>query len=186
MKFICPCETLRKEISYASNFTTKRNALSITSNVLLENKNNTLTIKATDSKNGFISSIEVNTVVPGSTTVLCDKFLDVLKNINGDVELEISQDNDNLSIKNSSESKFVVNMRTVDADKFPEMIEYPEEDYFTVGQNLFFDMVDKTSYAVGHEESRFFLTGVYIEYKNDKLVMVATDGKRLNCVKRRL
>ena len=64
------------------------------------------------------------------------------------------------------------------------MIEYPEEDYFTVGQNLFFDMIDKTSYAVGHEESRFFLTGVYMEYKNDKLVMVATDGKRLNCVRR--
>lgn len=184
MKFICPCETLRKEISYASNFTTKRNALSITSNVLLENKNNTLTIKATDSKNGFISSIEVNTIVPGSTTVLCDKFLDVLKNINGDVELEISQEKENLSIKNSSESKFIVNIRTVDSDKFPEMIEYPEEDYFTVGQNLFFDMIDKTSYAVGHEESRFFLTGVYMEYKNDKLVMVATDGKRLNCVRR--
>ena len=124
MKFICPCETLRKEISYASNFTTKRNALSITSNVLLENKNNTLTIKATDTKNGFISSIEVSTIVPGSTTVLCEKFLDVLKNINGDVDLEISQENDNLSIKNSNESKFVVNMRTVDSDKFPEISQF--------------------------------------------------------------
>ncbi len=184
MKFICPCEDLRREILYASNFTTKRNALSITSNVLLINKNNTLTIKATDSKNGFTSSIAVNTVIPGSTTVLCEKFADILKNIKDDVELEITEEGDNLSIRNSKESKFIVNMRTLEADKFPELEEAPEDDYFTLGQSLFFDMVEKTSYAVGHDESRFFLTGVYLEYKNDKLVMVATDGKKLNCVRR--
>ncbi len=184
MKFICKCEDLRKEIQYASNFTTKRNSLSITSNVLLVNRNNTLTVKATDGKNGFVSSIEVNTVIPGSTTVLCDKLLDVLKNINDGIELEFTEENDNLSIKNSEESKFIINMRTVSADKFEDLMEAPEDDYFTIGQSLFFDMIDKTSYAVGHEDSRFFLTGVYIEYKNDRLVTVATDGKKLNCVRR--
>ncbi len=184
MKFICQCESLRQEIAYASSFTSKRNALSITSNVLLENKNNTLTIKATDSKNGFISSIEVNTLVPGSTTVLCEKFLDVLKNINSEMDLEISVENDILSIRNANASKFIINIRAVDPEIFPEMIEYSDEDYFTLGQSLFFDMVDKTINAVGHEDTRSFLMGVHMEYKNDRLVLVATDGKRLNCVRR--
>ena len=40
-------------------------------------------------------------------------------------------------------------------------------------------MADKTSFAVSDETTRFFLTGVHIEKKDDKVVMVATDGRRL-------
>ena len=49
MKFICPCSTIKEEIEYACNFSSQKNSLSISSNVLLENHGDTLTIKATDS-----------------------------------------------------------------------------------------------------------------------------------------
>lgn len=184
MKFICSCESLKKEIGYAINFTTKRNALAITSNVLLENQNNILTIKSTDGKNGFVGRIEVETIIPGSTTVICEKLFDVLKNISSDISLEFSEENEKLSIKNSTDSRFLINIRTISSEKFPDMQEFVEDDYFTIGQSDFFDMVDKTSFAVSRDESRYFLTGVYMEKKDDKVVMVATDGKRLACVKR--
>ena len=184
MKFICSCETLKREIGYAINFTSKRNALSISSNVLLENNNNVLTIKSTDTKNGFIGSIEVETIIPGSTTVICEKLLDVLKNISSDLTLEISEENDKLSIRNNAESRFLVNIRTISSDKYPELLTIEDDEFFTIGQHDFFSMIDKTLFAVSHDEARYFLTGVYMEKKDDKLVMVATDGKRLACSKK--
>ena len=52
MKFICQRDTILKEIEHANNFTSQRNALSISSNVLIENYQNLLTIKSTDTKLG--------------------------------------------------------------------------------------------------------------------------------------
>lgn len=185
MKFLAKCEDMRRELSYALNFTTKRNALSITSNILLDNNNNCLTIKATDQKNGFISSFPCETIVPGRTTVICEKLLDVLKFINGEVDLEISEENEKLSVKNSQDNSFLMNIRTISADKFPSLDERGDLEFFNIGQSSFFDMIDKTAFAVGKEETRHFLTGVFMERNEDgKLVMVATDGKRLACVKR--
>ena len=63
MKFICQCQTLRQEIEYAMGFSTQKNSLSITSNVYLENSGDLLTIKATDLKMSFVSTIDVKTVL---------------------------------------------------------------------------------------------------------------------------
>ena len=81
MKFICQKDTILKEVEYASSFTSQRNSLSISSNILLENYQNILTIKGTDNKMGFMTSFPVSTEVPGATTVTCDKFLQVLKSL---------------------------------------------------------------------------------------------------------
>ena len=46
-------------------------------------------------------------------------------------------------------------------------------------------MIDKTSFAVGTDESKFFLTGVYLDKKDDDVVMVATDSKRLSFIRKK-
>lgn len=64
------------------------------------------------------------------------------------------------------------------------MLEIDDDQFFTIGQHDFFSMIDKTLFAVSKDESRYFLTGVYMEKKDEKLVMVATDGKRLACIRK--
>lgn len=185
MKFTCPGNVLKQEIEYANSFSSSKNSLSIASNVLLEASNDMLTIKASDQNFGFTSSIPVSVIIPGATTVFCEKFLALLKNI-PDVDIEITEDNGLLNIapveKNSYE--FNINIKTIDASKFPELESVDDELFFSLAQRDFFDMIDKTSFAVAEKDSRFFLTGVYMEKKDDKLVMVATDGKKLACVRR--
>ncbi len=181
MKFICQRDTILKEIEYANSFTSQRNALSITSNVLLENYQNSLTIKATDgSKMGFTTSFPVITAVPGAITVTSDKLLSILKTLPS-MDLVFEDTDDKLNISLSQESKVSFNLRTLDADKFPSLLQCTSE-YFPLSQRDFFDMIQKTSFSVSTDESKFFLTGVYME-KNDvgQLVMVSTDGKRLSC-----
>ena len=181
MKFTCNSGVLRSEIEIANNFANSKNSLSISSNVLLEANNDALTIKATDQKMGFTSIIPVSVTVPGVTTVYCDKLSQLLKNI-PDTDIEVSEEENNLIIRPANESEkdsFLINIKTIEASKFPVMMEIDESLYFSLTQRDYFDMIDKTSFAVGDEETRHFLTGVYMEKKEDDLVMVATDGKRL-------
>ena len=185
MKFRCSGNALRQEIDYANNFSSSKNSLSIISNVLLEASNDMLTIKASDNNMGFTSSIPVSVTIPGSTTVFCEKLSAVLKNI-PDVDLEITEENGvlNISPADNGSADFTINIKTIDASKFPELESVDDDSFFSITQRDYFDMIDKTSFAVADNDSRHFLTGVYMEKKDDKLVMVATDGKKLACVRR--
>ena len=185
MKFICQSSLLRAEIELANSFSSSKNSLSISSNVLLEASNDALTVKATDQKMGFSSTIDVSVLVPGATTVYCEKLSQLLKNV-PDIDIEVAEENGNLTIKPADGSNaFIINIKTIEASKFPELAEIDESLYFSLTQRDYFDMIDKTSFAVADEDSRHFLTGVYMERKNDDLVLVATDGKRLAMVKRK-
>ena len=90
MKFVCQSSNLLHEIELANNFSSSKNSLSIASNVLLETANDKLTIKATDQRLGFTTSINAMTVISGSTTVFCEKLTQLLKNI-PDTEIEIDE-----------------------------------------------------------------------------------------------
>ena len=185
MKFICSCETIRQEIAYANNFSAQKNSLAIQSNVLLETSNDVLSIKTTDGKMGFTASLSVQTLIPGSTTFFCDKLLAVL-NTMPNVDIEFDGEEKKLTIKptNSSSNNINVNLKTIDATNFPELLNVDESMFFTLPQKDFNDMVDKTSFAVAEDQNRKYLTGVYLEKKDDKLNMVATDGRRLAFVYR--
>ena len=120
MKFTCLCSALKQEIEYASSFAGKRNSLSISSNVYLSTANDELVIKAMDQNLGFSSTIEVNTVVSGATTVFCEKLNEILKNM-PDIEIEVSDSDGSLTIKPAEaegSKKIDISIKTIDADNF--------------------------------------------------------------------
>ena len=89
MKFTCERDTILKEISIAHDIISSKNIISILSNVYLEAKNNKLIIKATDLKVSLETEISVEVINPGSTTIYCDKFLSIIKNLPpGEIEFE--------------------------------------------------------------------------------------------------
>ncbi|NCB00871.1 MAG: DNA polymerase III subunit beta [Spirochaetia bacterium] len=182
MKFICPKNTLLKEIILALDFTSQRNTLSIVSNVLLETNNNTLTIKATDQKIGFSTTIEVETVESGTTTVFCDKFLGILRAL-PDEHITFEEIGEKLYIYPQNKT-IDFSLRTISSDKFPLLENSPSHDYFSMSQKDLFEMIDQTIFAISDDETRYFMNGVYIEQKDKTLTMVATDGRRLSLIER--
>jgi DNA polymerase-3 subunit beta len=77
-------------------------------------------------------------------------------------------------------------LRCIPADKYPELAQAPESMFFDFPQKDFNEMVSKTSFAVSDDETRYFMNGVFLEKKDDTLVMVATDGRRLSYISRRI
>ena len=72
----------------------------------------------------------------------------------------------------------------MDASKYPEIQNCNESLYFSLPQKDYAEMIDKTAFAVSEDNTRFFLTGVFMEKKDEKLVLVATDGRRLAYISR--
>ncbi len=181
MKFTCEKDALIKEISIAQEIISSKNALSILSNVLLEADNNSLSIKATDLKVSFETKIPVEVSVPGSTTVFCDKFLGILRTLpSGDIEFE-EQENDALVIKPLFK-KIDFRLKTISSDKFPELQTAPDEQFFEFSQKDIIEMISQTIFAVSDDETRYYMNGVYLEKNDNKIVMVATDGRRLSYI----
>jgi DNA polymerase-3 subunit beta len=179
MRFICDKGLLLKEVSIAQEIIASRNALSILSNVLLDASGSNLTIKATDLKVGFETTIPVQIDEEGSTTVFCDKFLGILRSLpEGDVTFE-EKENNRLKII-PAEKKIDFQLKSISSDKFPEVLNLEGQNFFELPQAAFLDMVNQTIFAVSDDETRYFMNGVYFERKDDKLIMVATDGRRLS------
>ncbi len=177
MKFSCDRDALLHEISIAQEIISSRNALSILSNVLLETGENTLFIKATDLKVGFETAIPVEVIQPGIITVFCDKLLGILRTL-PEGEIEFEQQEGKLVIKPRFK-KISFQLKSIPADKFPELQAAREDSFFLLPQKDLAEMISQTVFAVSDDETRYFMNGVYIERKEDALVMVATDGRRL-------
>jgi len=175
MKFVCERNILLKEIAMAQEIIAS-NVISILSNVYLEAENDCLTIKATDLKVNFETKVPVTVLEPGPATVFGDKFLSILGSVpEGEMEFEY---NDNRVKIKTSVKKANFQLKSMASDKFPEF-PVSNEGYFEMPIKSFKEMVSQTVFAVSDDETRFFMNGVFLENTNGKLVMVATDGRRL-------
>ncbi|MDR0644793.1 MAG: DNA polymerase III subunit beta [Treponema sp.] len=182
MKFTCERSVLLKEIGIAQEIVASKNAFSILSNIYIETLDDSLIIKATDIKVSFETKVPVNVIESGSTTVFCDKFLGVL-NALPDGEVEFEQIDSNLVIKTPLR-KLRYNLKSIASDSFPQFPELNEDNFFSIPVKDFKDMIQQTVFAVSDDETRYFMTGVLLERIEDKLNMVATDGRRLALIKK--
>jgi len=176
MKFICERNILLKEISMAQEIIASKNVISILSNIYLEAKNDSLIVKATDLKVNFETKVPVTVVEPGPATVFGEKFLGILNSI-PEGEIEFEQKDNKVKVK-TSVKKANFQLKSMSSDKFPEF-PVSSAEYFEIPVKNFKEMVNQTVFAVSDDETRFFMNGVYLEKAENKIVMVATDGRRL-------
>ncbi|MDR0998944.1 MAG: DNA polymerase III subunit beta [Treponema sp.] len=176
MKFTCERSVLLKEIAIAQEIISTKNAISILSNIYIEAENDSLVIKATDTKVNFETKVPVSVQEPGATTVFGEKFFGIL-NSSPEGELEFEQQDAKMTIK-STVKRARWQLKSIASDKFPEF-PLPGTDFFDMPIKELKDMVSQTVFAVSDDETRYFMNGVYFEKTDKSLIMVATDGRRL-------
>jgi DNA polymerase-3 subunit beta len=177
MKFICDRGILLKEIAIAQEIISSKNAISILSNIYLEVKEDTLFIKATDIKVNFETKLPVTVKEGGSCTVYGDKFLGILNSI-PDGELEFEQNDAKITIKTTLK-RIKFQLKSIASDKFPEFPVPKDKNTFEFPIKGFKEMIKQTVFAVSDDETRYFMNGVFFEKQEGRLIMVATDGRRL-------
>ena len=186
MKFSVERNILISAIQTASETIASRTNMSILSNVLIDADDSGLHIRATDLKVSFETRVDASVIEAGTTTVFCDKLLGILRSLpGGEIAFTYDTQSGGDSIVIRPQFKNIdFTLRSIPADKFPEVQTRSPETYFSIGQAELTTMITQTVFAVSDDETRFFMNGVFLASAENALTMVATDGRRLSYITR--
>ena len=152
------------------NVVSTRTTLPILGNVLLCAKGNQLKLTATDLDVTISKTVEA--------TMPVKKLHNIAKEVGGSqVDIKVSD-----NICNIQSASFSTSVNGLPGEEFPPMPEFPEQNTVKMEQAKLKSMLRKTAYAVSIDENRYVLNGLFLSFKDKKLTMVATDGRRLALV----
>ncbi|MDC0937432.1 DNA polymerase III subunit beta [Pelagibacteraceae bacterium] len=183
MQFVVKRDALLKSLNFVQGVVEKKNTLPILSNVLLQLKNNKLSIVATDLDIIFYDEIsDVKIVNEGSTTTSAAILYDILRKISSNSELNFDLKSENkLSLK-SENSDF--NLLCLPTDNFPTFADEFEGQEITLNNNRFLNLLNKTRISISNDDTRHYLNGVFLHlteaHGRNFLTGVATDSHRLS------
>lgn len=156
-----------------------RTTLPILSNVLVQAEEGVLRLTATDLDVSISCTVQAKVSKAGSTTIPVKKFFGIVREL-GSPEIELSVDDKNVTTLAAGPSLYKI--RGLGAEEFPPIPRIADDKKVTLPQEKVRGMIKKTSFAISHDESRYVLNGIYASMKENKLTMVATDGRRLALV----
>ena len=183
MQFIVKRDILLKSLNFVQGVVEKKNTLPILSNVLLQLKDNKLSIVATDLDIVFYDEIsEVKILKEGSTTTSAAILYDILRKISSNSELNFDLKTENkLSLK-SDNSDF--NLLCLPIDNFPTFSDEFEGSEIALNNKRFLKLLNKTKIAISNDDTRHYLNGVFLHlteaHGRNFLTGVATDSHRLS------
>jgi DNA polymerase-3 subunit beta len=177
MKFIVTKQALLDGLQRIQNIINNRVTLPILSNVLLEVSEKNLSLTTTDLEVTIRTHIPVAMVEKlGSTTLPVRRLFSIIRELPAE-EISLETDARNVTSIRSGPSFFKV--FGLAKDEFPTLPPLEEKRCFTMTQGELKAGLHKTSYAISLDESRHMLNGVLFSFKEGRLTLVATDGRRL-------
>ena len=165
------------------NIVAGKGSLQILQNVLLEAKGRELKMTTTDLDISIRTVCECEVVEAGCSTLPVKLlFSAITKVAEGIVEIEIdAKERATISAGNAR-----YKLAGMPESEFPRLPKDEEAYMYTISQAVFGEMLRKVSYAASQDDTRRTLKGVLISFKNEKMTMVATDGRRLALVENEL
>ena len=187
MKFSIDRSALLTALQHVHSVVERRNTIPILSNVLIEAKEDGVYLTATDMDIAVIEKVNLDKseiAQLGTVTTSAQMLYDIVRKLPGNIKVELlSEKNDRLGIKASS-SSFALNC--LPSEDFPSISQEDFKHSFNIDALDLIRLLDKTSFAMSLEETRYYLNGIYLhaikEDGIDKLRTVATDGHRLSRV----
>lgn len=177
MKFIIHRNPLLSALQKTQSVVEKRNTVQILSNILCTVKGNELSLSATDLEIGIKITLPVEMKQEGKLTLPAKNFLDIVKEL-PEKELEITRKDNNWVEIICGKSKF--NIVSLSADEFPSLPPFEEKVYVESRVDALKGMIDRTSFSVSTDATRYNLNGVYFEHVEANVMrMSACDGHRL-------
>jgi len=183
MKFDVEREVLLNGIQTVQNVITSKAALPILSNILIETQSDDLRLTATDLDVGISCVISVNIQEAGAITIPAKRFGDIIRELPSD-KVGISTKKNNLMLIETQSCQFKI--MGVAREEFPKLPEFKDKEVIKLEQTVLKEMLSLTSFAVSFDETRYILNGILFKIEKNNLTLVATDGKRLAIMERKL
>ncbi len=179
MKFTINKEQMITGLQAVQNIVGSRTTLPILSNVLLNVEGGKLELTATDLDVTVGCAVEASVKKAGAITLPVKKLFGIVREL-GSSELEFEVDERNACKLKAGSSYYKIN--GLPAEEFPPMPKFDEKQKIVLGQERVKGILKKTSFAVSTDETRYVLNGILFSFKDHKMTLVATDGRRLALV----
>jgi DNA polymerase-3 subunit beta len=148
----------------------------ILQNVKLEVGKDTATLMATDLEVGIryeVTGIEAD--APGAAVLPVGRFGSILRE-SSDATFRIESGSDGTTIR-GERSQF--KLPSENPQDFPPIAEFAEKNYYELSARVLRELIRRTIFATDNESSRYALGGVKLEWKDNVITAVGTDGRRL-------
>ena len=205
MQFVVKRDILLKSLNFVQGIVEKKNTLPILSNVLLQLKDNKLSIVATDLDIIFYDEItDVEIINEGSTTTSAAILYDILRKISSNSKLNFDLKSENKRLKSElslfklilffdlkSENKLSLksdnsdfNLLCLPTGNFPSFADEFEGHEVSLNNNRFLKLLNKTRISISNDDTRHYLNGIFLHlteaHGRNFLTGVATDSHRLS------
>ena len=176
MKFEVSKSTLMDGLQKVLNVVSLRSTLPILSNVLITATKSSLTLTTTDLEVSVRCKIDAKVQKLGASTMPARRLSSIVRELpDGAIQIEMDE-KDNATVTCGSSFFKIMGLSK---DEFPPLPKSEGKHTYTIDQAAFREMLRKTAYAASTDETRYVLNGVLLSFKGGKLIMVATDGRRL-------
>lgn len=166
----------------------KKNTMPILANVKLTAENGRISVAATDLEVSLTGEAPANINTPGNITVDAKVLYDIIRELpHSEISINVAK-RQRLDIE-SGQSRFKINGTS--SDEYPVISGLDLQSPVAIDASRFYEMFDKTFFAVSSDETRHNINGVFIETVEGPLGpgktcvrFVATDGHRLALIDR--
>ncbi len=152
-------------------------------NVLIEAGDNKLVMTTTDLDMTVRREVACEVEEPGSTTLPAKTLFSAIGKANEGI-INVTVDENDIALVNAARSRYRFTGKPT--ANFPRLALEDENFQYTVSKAVLHEMIRKVAYAVSQDETRRPLRGVLFSFKDQKLTMVATNGKRMAMVEQDL
>lgn len=176
MKIVINRDEIIESIQIVSGIVEKKQTVPILSNLLFRNTGEELEIIGTDME------IEIKVIVPvtsdtnGNFTLPAQKFTDICKCLYEGSKITINLEKEKAKIT-SGRSKFILSV--LNASDFPFLETTTPIIKFNIKERDLKRMFEKTSFAMGNKDVRYYLNGMLLDIQSNEMATVATDGHRM-------
>ena len=179
MSFTITKKALVDAMAFLARVAEKRNTIPILSHVRMEVDGPRLTLTATDLDIEAKTTVEVEAKGRSTVTVQAHMLHDIARKIADDGKISLSwEEHGSQAVLVSGRARFKLNV--LPADDYPDLSAGDMQSRFRLSAPTLALMLEKVSFAISTEETRYYLNGVYLHHTDGKLVAVATDGHRLS------
>ena len=178
MKIVCHREGLLSACQLASAAVASKDVKPVLRNIKAIVDNDRCTLMATDLELGLrLEVLGIKVEEPGDALWPTGRLISILRE-STDEEMTIEAGQDACVVKGNTNE---FDMPGEDTSAFPDVPAFAEEKYHEVTAGVLRDMIKRTILAAATEGQVRFgaTTGVLWELEEDRITLVATDGRRL-------
>lgn len=183
MKFKINRDHFSHGLSQVLNVVGSKATMPILSNVLIEADKDGISLTTTNLDLGIRAKIKAEVKETGAVTLPVKRLAEIVREL---PQIDVSFDaTPNHSVKlNSGGSVFRI--MGIGKEEFPPLPDFGDDKTFTLEQSELLSMLKSVAYAQSTDETRYILNGVYFNFRDGKLALVATDGRRLALISKEL